>query len=471
MQQLSEMDSTFVQQESPLTPMHISPIVVYDQSCRKGGKVRFKEILQTFRENLHKSTIFRRKLAGGALGFDAPYWVEDPEFDLEFHVRHIALPRPGDWRQFCILLARLQARGLDMTRPLWEAYVIEGLNGVEGLPDNSFAIMFKVHHSAIDGVSGAEVVTAIHSLSDDAKVAVVDDDWSGESAPSNWQVWSRAYIKNMQRPGLFIKKARHLVPAVIRANQQRAEQEEIEKAPLVRTRFNGRVTSTRVTDAIIIDLDTIKAIRRSVEGVTVNDVIVAIVGGGMRKYLGDKGELPETSLSCGAPVSMRGERNSESTGNQVSQLTISLGTDLDDPLERLQAVHSSSVEAKEYAQAIGTSMLMDISEIMIPRLLGWGMRTATLAASGAEVPVPTHTIVSNVPGPQMPLYLAGAKVNMMMGMGPLLHMLGLFHAVISSAGRITINFTSTREMLPDPEIYRACLLESFEELCVATGVD
>ena len=160
MEQLSEMDSTFLQQESGITPMHISPIIIYDQSGLKRGRVRFKEVLETFRRNLHKSTVFRRKLSGGAGGFDTPYWVEDPNFDLEFHVRHIALPKPGDWRQFCILLARLHARGVDMKRPLWEAYVIEGLNGVDGLPDNSFAIMLKIHHAAIDGVSGAEIMTS-----------------------------------------------------------------------------------------------------------------------------------------------------------------------------------------------------------------------------------------------------------------------------------------------------------------------
>ena len=142
MQQLSEMDSTFIQQESTATPMHISPVVIYDQSARKGGKVRFKEILRIFERNLHKSTIFRRKLAGGAMGLDTPYWVEDADFDLEFHVRHISLPKPGDWRQFCILLARLQARGLDMKRPLWEAYVIEGLNGVEDFPEVTKAVAF-----------------------------------------------------------------------------------------------------------------------------------------------------------------------------------------------------------------------------------------------------------------------------------------------------------------------------------------
>ncbi|MEH6581803.1 MAG: wax ester/triacylglycerol synthase family O-acyltransferase [Halioglobus sp.] len=469
MQQLSEMDSNFVQQESPLTPMHISPVIVYDQSGRKHGNVRFKEVLEVFRGSLHKSAIFRRKLAGGAGGLDTPYWVEDPDFDLEFHVRHIALPKPGDWRQFCILLARLQARGLDMTRPLWEAYVIEGLNGVEGLPDNGFAIMLKVHHAAVDGVSGAEIITAIHSLGDELDVPEVADNWEGENDPTQWHVWSRAYVNNLRRPVKLFQKARDIVPAVMRANRQRTDEEvPQEKVPMVRTRFNGPVTATRVTNAIILELENVKEIRRAVESVTVNDVIVSIVGGGLRKYLQSKGELPESSLSCGAPISMRSERNSESSGNQVSQMTISLASDVDGPVERLLAVHQSAVEAKAYAEALGTSVVMDVSEVMIPAVLGWGMRTASLAGARAQAPMPSHTIVSNVPGPQMPLYMSGARVHMMMGMGPLLHMMGLFHAVISGAGRITINFTCCREMLPDPEFYRDCLQDTFDELYAAT---
>ncbi|NCF18793.1 MAG: wax ester/triacylglycerol synthase family O-acyltransferase [Haliea sp.] len=470
MQQLTEMDSNFLQQETVLTPMHISPVIVYDQSKRKGGKVRFKEILQVFGNNLGKSTIFRRKLAGGAMGLDTPFWVEDPNFDLEFHVRHIALPRPGDWRQFCILLARLQSRGLDMTRPLWEAYVIEGLNNVGGFPPNSFAIMLKVHHAAIDGVSGAEIVTAIHSLSPKVEAPQERDDWKGESDPSAWQVWSRAYVNNLKRPAKFISNVSQLVPAFIRANKQLSEKsKEGLKAPSLHTRFNGRVDSTRVTDALIMDLADIKRIRKACEGATVNDVMVSIVGGGLRKYLQDKEELPEESLSCGAPINMREESGSDSTGNQVSQMTISLATDIEDPLERLEAVRISANQAKDYASALGTSVLMDVSEMMIPQVLGWGMRAGSYAAANSNMPVPMHVVVSNVPGPQQPLYLAGAKVHLLMGLGPLLHMMGLFHGVLSGVGRITINFVSCRTMMPDPAFYRECLKESFEELKAAAN--
>jgi diacylglycerol O-acyltransferase len=464
MQKLSEMDSSFLQQETARTPMHISPVLIYDQSARRDHPVRFEEILTTFERNLHKSNIFRRKLAGGAFGLDTPYWVEDPDFDLEFHVRQIALPQPGDWRQLCIQLARLHARGLDMRRPLWEAYVIEGLNKVEGLPEHSFAILLKVHHSAIDGISGAEIVTAIHSLTDEIEPPPVADSWQGEADPSDWQVWSQAYLKTLKRPVAFFDKVQHLVPAVIRASRQSAEHHAPPRPPMVRCRFNGPVSSTRVTDALIMDLDEIKAIRRVVEGATVNDVIVAIVGGGLRKYLHSKDELPPTTLSCTAPINMRSERSSASSGNQVSNMTIILGTDIEDPLERLRAVNLSATESKAFAEALGTSVIMDMSEIMVPQVLGWGMRVGSLATASSNLPMPFNVIISNIPGPQVTLYLAGARLDLIMGMGPLLHAMGLFHAVFSASGRITINFLSCREMLPDPEFYQRCLREAFEEL-------
>lgn len=465
MQQLSEMDSNFLQQERVRTPMHISPVIVYDQSARENGKVRFKEILTVFERNLHKSAIFRRKLVGGAMGLDTPYWVEDEGFDLEFHVRHLALPKPGDWRQFCILLARLQSRGLDMKRPLWEAYVIEGLNRVEGLPENSFAIMLKIHHSAIDGISGAEIVAAIHSLTDEIAPPLVEDKWRGERGPSAREIWTRAYMHNLQRPIKFLETARTMVPAIIRARKMSANpQTDRRKTLTAKTRFNARVSTARVVDALIMDLNEVKAMRKALGDVTVNDLMVAVVGGALRKYLQSKGELPTNSLIAGAPVNVRSERNSDSKGNQVSLMRITMATDIADPVEQLQAIHLSAQQSKVFSNAMGSSVMMDVSEVLIPQVLGWGFRAITLAASRTARPMPCHVVISNVPGPQFPLYLAGARVHMMMGLGPLLDMMGLFHAVLSGVGIISITFISCREMMPDPQFYKTCLQEAFEDL-------
>jgi diacylglycerol O-acyltransferase / wax synthase len=464
MQQLTELDYAFVQMESNRTPMHISPVIFYDQAGLKSGKVRFKQILDVFASNLHKSAVFRRKLVGGAMGFDTPYWVEDPEFDLEFHVRHIALPKPGDWRQLCILLARLQARGLDMKRPLWEAYVIEGLNEVQGLPANSFAIMLKIHHAAIDGVSAAEILSAIHSQNKNPEPRRGHDDWHGERDPSPLKIWSRAYLNNLKRPVRFLEAVGHLVPSVIRANRTAADSHPEPKAPAVKTRFNGKVSSYRVTDTIIMDLATVKAIRNATGNATVNDIIVSIVGGGLRKYLQARDELPDTSLSCGAPINVRADRNSDSIGNQVGMMTIDMATDIEDPIERLQAVSAHAQQSKTYSSALGAGAMMELSQGLWPQVLGLSMRAATLAAASSDLPMPLHTVVSNVPGPQIPLYLAGARMHLLMGLGPIMDSMGLMHAAISGAGMITINFVSCREMLPDPGFYRECLQAAYDEL-------
>ncbi len=469
MQQLTEMDYMFVQQESNRTPMHITPVLIYEPR-RKGGRVRFKEILATFERNLHKSAIFRRKLVDRTMGLDMPWWIEDPDFDLEFHVRHIALPKPGDWRQFCILLARLHARGLDMTRPLWEAYVIEGLGGVEGLPKGSFAIMLKIHHSAIDGVSGAEIIAAIHSLTEEPESGPVSDDWEGEREPSQAKLWSTAYANNLRRPLRFFGTVGNLVPAVNRVRELVAAEEESgrEERGGARTPFNERVSTHRVTDAIIMDLTDIKRIKSGVEGATVNDVIVSIVGGAMRKYLQQRDALPENSLKCGAPINVRAERNQDSRGNEVGMMTIDMATTVGDALERLQTVVANTQSSKAYSSALGANVMMDISRSLAPSVLGMGFRAASLVTLLGNINMPIQTVVSNVPGPQQSLYLAGARLCTLMGMGPLLDGMGLFHAVISGAGKISINFVSCREMLPDPDAYRECLQQAFDELLAAS---
>jgi WS/DGAT/MGAT family acyltransferase len=463
MQQLTAMDYSFVQMESKNTPMHISPVIIYDQSDLQNGPVRFKDILTVFERSLPKSAIFRRKLLAKTMGFDNPYWIEDPDFDLEFHVRHIALPKPGDWRQFCILISRLHARGLDMSRPLWEAYVIEGLNNVEGLPEHSFALMMKVHHAAIDGVSGVEIINAIHSLTPEPLPPELPDDWQGESPPPTAQLWSEAYINNLKRPGRFLEIMGELIPNAIRAQKLGQEQDEQPKGG-VRTRFNGTISAYRVTDGIFIDLQEIKAIRSAVGDVTVNDVMVSIVGGGLRKYLEAKNELPQASMTCGAPISVRPKEQQKSAGNQVGMMSISLATDIEDPIERLKAVKQSAADSKAYSSALGASAMMDVSQSLSPQIIGLGLRAVfdTKLLSGIQMPL--QTVVSNVPGPQFDLFLAGARVHTMAGLGPIMNNMGLFHAVLSGAGRICIQFVSCREMLPDPEFYVQCLQRAFAEL-------
>ena len=185
MHQLSGLDAPFINVETKSAPTHISSLSIYDQSTAPGGLVTFKGILSNIESRLHLADCFRRRLVEVPLGVDHPYWIEDPDFDPEFHVRHIALPKPGDWRQLCIQVARLHARPLDRGKPLWEMYVIEGLDGVEGMPPGSFALFTKVHHAAIDGVSGVEITAALHDLTPEGHAMPPEREWIAESPPSS----------------------------------------------------------------------------------------------------------------------------------------------------------------------------------------------------------------------------------------------------------------------------------------------
>ena len=200
MDQLSPMDASFLYFETANAPMHIGGLTIYDQSTVEGGVLGFKRILENYETRLHLARSFRQRVVHVPMNLDHPYWIEDPNFDIEFHVRHIALPKPGNWRQLCIQVARLHARPLDISRPLWEFTVIEGLDQVEGLPPGSFGIMSKIHHAAIDGVSGAEIVAAIHDIAPDARPAPPEKPWVPERDPNVLELLSRTYINNLRQP-------------------------------------------------------------------------------------------------------------------------------------------------------------------------------------------------------------------------------------------------------------------------------
>ena len=262
MQQLSATDTVFLTQESERAPMHISFLLLYDPSTAQGGFVSFKDILRTFESRLDKSPVFRRKLLQVPLGLDNPYWVEDDTFNLEAHIHHIALPQPGDWRQLSIQLARLHARILDRSPPLWEAYVIEGLDNIEWLPKGSFAIFLKMHHAAIDGVAGLEIVGAIHDREPVAPSKKTRREKSSasnastESPPSQSRLLARAGFNNMRQPARMVQAVGKMIPVLSRARAaKKAQQSRPTPGQEQRqTRFGGTITAKRATDSCFFKL-------------------------------------------------------------------------------------------------------------------------------------------------------------------------------------------------------------------------
>jgi diacylglycerol O-acyltransferase len=466
MLQLSAQDASFVYLETPHTPMHIGSVAIYDPSTAPNGFVRFKDILAFIGSRLGGARSFRQRLVRVPFDVDHPYWIEDPEFDIEYHVRHIALPKPGDWRQLCIQVARLQSRPMDLTKPLWEFTIIEGLDNIKGLPPGSFAMYSKVHHAAIDGMSGVEMSAAIHDL--DALMTPLEtpDVWQPENMPNVAELLTKSYFNSLKHPLRVVETIGRSLPGLANLTKQvRKGDISVRNAgPAPKTRLNGKVSAHRVWDAVPLPLSDIRAIKNAVEGATVNDVVLSIVGGALRIYLKSKDELPKDSLTAMAPISVRQEGEKAALGNLVSAMVVGLGTQIEDPLERLRYVHLEAVNSKALTNAVGAKTLADYSKLMPSALAGLAARLYTrTGAANAHAPA-YNCVVTNVPGSRVPLYFCGAKMVGMYGTGPIFDGMGLINVVYSYGSEVAISFTSDRAMIPDPGAYSAALRTSFEEL-------
>lgn len=469
MQQLSGQDASFVYLETPHTPMHIGSVGIYDPSTAPGGFVRFKDILRFIESRLNGARSFRQRLVRVPFDLDHPYWIEDPEFDLEYHVRHIALPKPGDWRQLAIQVARLHSRPLDLTKPLWEFTIIEGLDNVEGLPPGCFALVAKVHHAAIDGMSGVELSAAIHDVDPYMKPRNAPDDWQPENMPKVADLLARSYFNSLIQPMRVMETIGRSLPGMARlaATVGKGEVSLSNTRLAPKTRFNGKVSAHRVFDAAPFPLKDIRAIKDAVPGATVNDVILAIIGGGLRHYLEGRGELPNDSLSAMAPISVRGEGEKEALGNLVSAMVVGLGTNIADPLKRLQFVHDEAQNSKAMTGAVGARTLTDYSQLIPSGLAGLSARLYTrVGAANAHAPL-FNVVATNVPGSRIPLFFCGAQMVAMYGLGPIFDSMGLINTIYSYVDTIAISFTADRDMLPDPDAYADGLKTAFAELKAA----
>ena len=471
MQQLSAQDASFVYLETPHTPMHIGSVAIYDPSTAPGGFVRFKDILAFIEARLRGARSFRQRLVRVPFDLDHPYWIEDPEFDLEYHVRHIALPKPGDWRQLCIQAARLHSRPMDLTKPLWEFTIVEGLDNIAGLPPGCFAIVSKVHHAAIDGMSGVEMSAAVHSTSPDVTPPEGEDPWKPQNMPQVADLLARSYLNNLVQPMRVMETIGRSLPGMgkLAAQVGKGDISVRNARPAPKTRFNGKVGAHRVWDAVPFPLGQIRAIKDAVPGATVNDVVLSIVGGALRTYLAAKSELPKDTLTAMAPISVRGEGEKAAMGNLVSAMVIGLGTQIADPVERLRFVHDEAVNSKALTNAVGAKNLADYSQLMPSALAGLGARLYTRAgAANAHAPA-FNCVVTNVPGSRVPLYFCGARMVGMYGTGPVFDGMGIIHPVYSYGDTIAVSFTADRDMLPDPGSYAEALRATFHALHAAAA--
>lgn len=470
MRQLQGMDSSFVALETRNSPMHIGSILIYNPATAPGGFVRFKDILNFFESRMQLSRTIRQRLVRVPFDLDHPYWIEDPDFDLEYHVRHIALPKPGDWRQLCIQAARIFARPLDLERPPWEFTVVEGLDNVPGVAKGSFAMVTKVHHAAIDGMSGIDLMEAMHTLNPDDPPPSTPDKWKPEKVPNPVELLGKSYFNAVTNPLKQLEVAAKAAPGLAKAIKGLAAKEFSVSRDMVapKTRFNRVISSHRVVEGRSFKLADIKTIRLLEDGAKVNDVFLAIVGGAMRKYLLSKQDLPKATLTAMAPISVRSKNEKGDMGNQVAAMIAPLGTHIEDPAERLAYVHSKTVNSKAMTDAMGARNMTEMSKVSPALFMALGAQLFTrLGLADRGVGPPFSTVVTNVPGPPIPIYSTGARLESMMGLLCLNDGLGLGHVVQSYCDEATISFTACRELLPDPEFYIECIEDSFNELLAA----
>jgi len=466
MEQLSGQDASFLYAETPNTPLHVGGVSIYDQSTIPGGgPLRFKQILQNIADRLHLAKTMRRKVVRVPFDWDHPYWVEDKTFDLEYHVRHIALPQPGDWRQLYILAARILANPLDMSKPPWEMYFVEGLDHLEGLPSGCFAVITKTHHCAIDGASSMDLLALLHDLTPEpTRITPPEKAWVGEDEPQPQELVLRAIGNNLTQPWRIAETMARSAPVVGDALRPLFQPPPQPAAPIPRTRFNRTIQPHRAIGLRRYQLDDVKAMRKRVQGATVNDVAVAICGGALRRYLDAKQELPAEPLIAMAPVSVRAESERNTMGNKVAGMFVSTGSHIADPVKRLAHVQASSAQSKALTNAIGARQMTNAMQFIPGALMVAGTRFAAEAGL-ANIQNPTYNVtITNVPGPQVPLYSMGAKLVTMIGFGPLTHGIGLMFPVSSYNGSFTISFTACREIVPDPRFLEQCIDASFDEM-------
>jgi WS/DGAT/MGAT family acyltransferase len=466
LQQLKAQDAAFLYMETANNLTHVTGFGIFDPSTAPGGNVRFKDIIAHVESRLHTSPIFKRRLVHVPFEIDYPYWADDDYFDIEYHIRHGRLPQPSDWRQLCIHVARYHSRPLDMGRPPWEMFVIEGLDNVDGVPKGSYALVTKIHHVAVDGASATRFFAAMTDIDANGTPAIDIDsiDTPAVEEPETATMLKRAVVNNVTSPvrmaNMIVRSSPMLVNAV-----RNALKSDDDDSGVPDTRFNRVVSPHKMYDGTRFDLAGFKEIRKAVEGVTINDVVLAICSGGLRRYLESHDELPDDPLVAWVPINARPRgTGDDASGNNITAMTAEIHTDIEDAIERLQAIHQTTKASKEAKSGVSARIMTDLSQHVPSATQVLAARLVNNIGIDRRV---CNLFVSNVPGPQVPMYMNGARQITNFAMAPLNNGMGLFIATPSYNGEITFGITSTREIMPDISFFVSCLRDAYDELLSA----
>lgn len=443
MQRLSGLDASFLYLETAAQPLHVCSILELDTATMPGGYT-FDRLRDELAMRVKAMPEFREKLADSRLNLDHPVWVEDTDFDVQRHLHRIGLPAPGGRAELSEICGHIASLPLDRSRPLWEMWVIENVAGTDAHSGGRLALLTKVHHAAVDGVTGANLMSTLCTTEPDAPPP---DPVDGPGRATELEIAINGALRFVTRPLKLMNVLPSTVSTVV-DTARRATKGLTMAAPFAapKTPFNANVTGHRNISFAEMDLADIKTVKDRF-GVKVNDVVMALVAGVLRRYLLDRDELPESSLVAMIPVSVH-DKSDRPGRNQVSGMFSSLHTNIADPVERLKAIAEANSVAKQHSSAIGATLLQDWTQFAAPAVFGIAMRVYARSKLSAAAPV-HNLVVSNVPGPQVPLYLLGCEVNAMYPLGPIFHGSGLNITVMSLRGKLDVGIISCPELVPD----------------------
>lgn len=465
MQRLSGIDATFLYLETPSAHMHVAMTGIYDTSTMPDG-YSFEAFRDHIVSRFHRIPAFTRRLVEVPFQLHHPVWIEDPHFDVDYHVRRIAAPPPGGRRELAAVAAQIASIPLDRTRPLWEVWVIEGVK------QGRIGFVAKVHHAAIDGASGAEIMTELYDLEPSPPPRPPTEVPEPEHVPSDLELVGYALASKLRRGREMVPLLGRTVQSVANVVHNRRDPAgAVGAVPLTapRTPWASSIGPRRSVAFARIPLDEVKQLRAALD-VKVNDVILAVCSGTLRNYLIAHDALPSDPLISVCPVSVRQEEEAGTGGNKVSAMFASLATNLDDPLERVRAIAESTRGAKQEHNAVGARMLTDWGEYAAPRTFAMASRLYS-SMGMASMHRPIHNVViSNVPGPPFPLYLAGAELVAAYPMGPIMEGSGMNITVLSYRDAVDFGFMADPELIDDVWELADHVQTAFAELKAAAGV-
>lgn len=441
MEQLSGLDASFLYLETPAQVMNVCGLILIDPSTLEGG-LSFDRFAEQLRKRVEVLAPFRRRVHETPLNLGHPVWVSDPDFDVQRHVHHVGLPAPGTHAELAQLCEHIAGLPLNRDRPLWEMWYIDGL------ADGHVAVFAKMHHATVDGSTGANLISDLCGIEPGVLPPLPSGQDLPEDQPNDLLLLARNALSLARHPLNLVKMAPQaltILPDWIR----RAQRGESMAAPFTapRTSFNGTITGHRTVAFTRLSLDEIKEVKNAF-GATVNDVVITLASGALRRYLEGRGELPDSSLVATVPSSVQDADQASGT-NRVSALFYKLHTHIADPVQRLSAVAESNRTAKEHHRTIDATMLQDWAEFAAPRTFGMAVRAYSALRLAEKHPVVHNLVVSNVPGPPVPIYLLGARVEGMYPFGPVFHGAGLNMTVLSNSGHVDVGLIGCRELTPD----------------------